>query len=92
MSQRITRAMLDRKLEALNAATGQPLTYFAGDSREASIGHYYLEGSTCGGWQLNQVMNTSGGVYTISSGGYVSMRALYEQIACAIEVIRTVKG
>jgi hypothetical protein len=60
MSQRITRAMLDRKLEALNAATGQPLTYFAGDSREASIGHYYLEGSTCGGWQLNQVMNTSG--------------------------------
>lgn len=62
MSQRITRAMLDRKVEALNAATGQPLTYFAGDSRETSI------------------------------GGYVSMRALYEQIACAVEVIRTVKG
>jgi hypothetical protein len=91
MSQRITRAMLDRKIEALNVATGRPLTYFAGDSRETSIGHYCLDGAY-GGWQLQQVMNTSGGVRTISSGGYVSMRALYEQIACAVEVIRTVKG
>ena len=91
MTQRITRAMLDRKVESLNTAAGKSLTYFVGDSRETAIGHYCLD-AAYGGWQLHQIMTNGGGTRVVSSGGYVSMRALYDQITCAVEVLRTMEG
>ena len=81
MSNRITRAMLDRQVEALNRQAGTPETAWTraeDGTLTANIGNYHLSGGY-GGWQLQQVVNINGGVRTITLG-FRSKREMAEMI------------
>lgn len=50
----------------------------------STVGAYTLDGAY-GGWQLQRYCNESGGVSTISKGGYISKRELYNQVAVLVD-------
>lgn len=50
----------------------------------STVGAYTIDGAY-GGWQLQRYCNESGGVSTISKGGYTSKRDLYNQVSVLVE-------
>ena len=93
---RITRKHLDHLVNCLNTATGSPVDYFSDEINErgnrcTAIGHYCLDWAY-NGVQLQRVCNKSGGVCTISDGGYITQRQLYGQLRAILEVLNQCKG
>ena len=86
MNNRITKKHLQAIIGQLNRHTGQPDDYWAdATGRRTAIGHYCL-GQAYGGYELQQVVNESGGCRSISTGGHIPARELYGQISCAMLV------
>lgn len=86
MNQRITEAMLQKKIDELNKVTGSPMVPYVWNEAEgrnvAQVGNWHVSGAY-GGWQLHRMTNTSGGVTTSPlNTGYVSRRELFEKV-CA---------
>ena len=81
MAQRITERDLNGVCKTLNKVTGNPETPFTRDEagkHSANIGNYHID-SAYGGYKLVQMVNTGGGIRTITSG-YITKRELYYQI------------
>ena len=93
MTQRITEKILRGSVESLNLVSGQPVEpYTIGEdgNYHANIGNYHLD-QAYGGSQLAQMVNDGGGITTISCGGYVTKRELYNQIQALIKYAYTTK-
>ena len=87
--ERITQAMLERKVAYLNELTGnpkEPYTRNESGQFKANRGNYHLSGAY-GGWQLNQMCNEGGGCKDIFYVGYVPKRELFNLIAAYINGI-----
>lgn len=89
MIQRITQAQLESMVKTINRLTQNPEeTYTRENGRcQANVGNYHLSGAY-GGWRLDQVCGTGGGIRSISDG-YVSKRELYNFMRAFIYGIRT---
>ncbi len=91
--ERITNAMLQSRIDYLNEITGSPMEYSTTDSSgkfRANIGNYHLSGAY-GGWELQRVNNTSGGVSTPLNTGHISKRELLNLLDAFIKGINTTK-
>ena len=81
-AQRITDAMLDRRVDLLNQVLGRPekpWTKKPDGGMVANIGNLHISGAY-GGVSLHEMMNQGGGVNDISQIGYVPKRELYNFI------------
>ena len=82
MTTRISERDLENVCKRINKATGnqvEPVTRNADNTLSWSIGTYTLS-AAYGGWKLERIENEAGGVRTISSGGYIPKRELYNQM------------
>ena len=70
---RVTKKMLEAKVELLNKVTNSPQEYRTGSN--TNIGHYMLDGAY-GGYALHRVMNETGGVNNVFRCGHVPAREL----------------
>lgn len=89
MNTRITERDLEIAVTRLNKATGNPVTSWtrhANGTMTANIGNYHLD-QVYGGCKLAQTSNENGGERTVSSGGYVTKRELYNQIHTLLTVL-----
>lgn len=75
---RIKKADLEHKVNELNRITGNPAQPWNIETRTSNPGCHVLQGAY-GGWQLQQIVNESGGVSAISLG-YISKREMYDFI------------
>ena len=85
---RITKKQLENKVEYLNEITGnevEPWKRIDGKNI-ASVGTYYLDGAY-GGYKLVKIVNTGGGVTSITHG-YISKRELASLIDAYISGIQ----
>ena len=76
--ERITKAILERKVDYLNRVTDSPETPWtrnADGKLKANIGNYHLSGAY-GGWTLHHMCNDGGGVHSVLNCGYVPKRDL----------------
>ena len=94
--ERITAAMLEKKVTRLNLLTGnppEPYTKRPDGKYVSNIGNYHISGAY-GGVALEQMVGTSGGVRSVFSCGYVSKRELYGLINAYIEGVKAgrIKG
>ena len=71
---RVTKAMLDTKVDAINEKLG----FEADKVQYNTIGAYTLSGAY-GGWQLQKIVTDGGGVRSITSG-YDTKKDLYYQL------------
>ena len=73
---RITRAHLENLTEWLNDEKGYPAQAWIRDENghNAQVLHIYVQRSS-GGWNVNQMVNTGGGVRCLNSG---TAREVYE--------------
>lgn len=79
---RITVKDLRAAVTRLNLELGMPAEYSSPrvEGRfNANIGHYHI-GQAYGGYSLEQVSNTSGGINSVFNCGYVPARDLYNRI------------
>lgn len=74
--RRINVRDLERLVLTINELTESPTEYWT--DKLINIGHYTLSGAY-GGWQLQRVMNTSGGVdLPLGETGHIPKRELYD--------------
>ena len=87
--ERITKGMLERKVDWLNELTDSPKTpYTRIDGKfTANPGNYHL-GGAYGGWTLQRMSNTGGGVSTPLHCGYCPKRELAGLLDAFITGIR----
>jgi len=72
---RVTQGTLNATVNKINEMTNSPTEYRA--DGVIQIGHYTLSGAY-GGWQLQRVMNTGGGVdLPLGETGHVPKKELY---------------
>lgn len=86
MTIRITEKILDSKVDELNRLLNRPLTAYTknrGTGVTANIGNIHVS-HAYGGVELHEIMNESGGVNVLSRGGYISKRALYDQVSAMV--------
>ncbi len=80
MMDRITNKDLDRLVNFINKATGNPLEPYGKDpvmgGYVANIGNYHID-SAYGGIKLVRMDNDGGGTSDISTNGYGTKRELY---------------
>ena len=83
---RITEKALQAKIDHLNKITGNPPTPYTrnGATLKTNIGSYYL-GPVHEGWNLAQIMNEGGGIYSLLFGRTKS--ELYYQLEDLIQGI-----
>lgn len=77
--ERITVNNLRRLAEAINRETGSPQeSYTRTESGEfrSNVGHYYID-CAYGGYALERMVNTAGGVTSVFGCGHVPARELY---------------
>lgn len=75
----IKKSDLESLIEGLNKITDSPAETYSKDSQGkfvANVGNYHLSGAY-GGWKLERIVNTSGGVQDVLSCGYTTKRDLY---------------
>jgi len=78
---RVSMKQLENRVEHLNELTNSPTEYWA--DGVINIGHYTLSGAY-GGWELQRVMNTGGGVNCPLYTGHISKPKLYDIIGAYI--------
>lgn len=80
--ERITQKDLEFQVEQINNATDSPLEPYnktasmANKKFTANIGNYHLD-YAYGGVKLSQMVNASGGITNISTGGFGTKRELF---------------
>ena len=75
---RVTKKQLENKVNYLNDLTGndrEPYIFGQG----SNVGTYYIQGAY-GGYQLQQIVNKSGGARTLLNTGYTTKKELYNNI------------
>jgi hypothetical protein len=83
--ERISKDDLERKVEYLNRMKNRPLEPWkkGNGALKSNIGNYHLSGAY-GGWQLNEMVNESGGVRDIFRCGFTTKRDLYNLISAML--------
>ena len=84
---RITKKMLEAKIDSLNTITGSPVSYFQStdpDNRKTSIGHFTLD-QAYGGYSLERVCNEGGGVDDRHCYGRHTARELHGLLTAMID-------
>ena len=80
MANRITQKDLEILVKRINEATKSPIAQYIAtppDNKiKANIGNYHLS-YAYGGVKLERMCNESGGVNTVSTGGFGTKRELY---------------
>ena len=96
---RVTKKMLKNKVNELNKITGSPVDYYRIDKSPGDIfqvkhtnkNHFCLAGAY-GGYQLQRVCNSGGGVNSFFNTGYTSKKELYNLISAFIDGIELQKN
>tara|TARA_R100001530_G_scaffold129494_1_gene99873 strand:+ start:418 stop:735 length:318 start_codon:yes stop_codon:yes gene_type:complete len=86
---RVSKKMLENKVDQLNKITNSPMEYFkTTDPTDNTIntGHFCLDNSY-GGWELQRTCNSGGGVNDYLHSGHVPKRQLYDLISAFIDGI-----
>lgn len=81
MSQRITRAMLDKRVSYLNTVAGTPQEPWSGTfgTCEPNPGNYHLDGAY-GGYSLSQMALQGSGERNVLNAGFNSIPVTYELV------------
>jgi hypothetical protein len=77
MTDRITKAQLERLCERINWLHQVPNEALDPQTGRANVGTFTLSGAY-GGWKLEKITNEAGGCVDVLSIGYASKRALYD--------------
>ena len=90
---RITKKMLQSKIDLLNTITGSPTSYWdeTGARRVTSIGHFCLD-QAYGGYSLERVCNDSGGVTDRHCYGRHTARGLSDLITAMVDGYQLAQG
>jgi 2',3'-cyclic-nucleotide 2'-phosphodiesterase (5'-nucleotidase family) len=80
---RVTKTMLENKVDYLNKITNSPRRYCTTDNL---IGHFCISGAY-GGYELQRVCNNGGGVTTPLNTGHIPKKELYNLISAFIDGI-----
>ena len=92
--ERITEAMLQRKVDYLNKILDRPAAPWSRTptGNKANIGNIHLSGAY-GGWCLHEMANDGGGVNHLRGmeTGYVSKRELFNRLCSFIGGIEVTK-
>lgn len=90
MRNRVTTRNLDGVVKLLNNIKGTPETSHTKletGKYITNINNYHIS-SAYSGNQLVQTCNEHGGIRTVSTGGYIPKRELYNQINAMINILR----
>ena len=90
--ERITIRNLQNLCAHMNRETGSPLEYCSnkpGERFSANIGHYHID-QAYGGYALDRVMSTGGGVHNVLGRG--TARDLYDQMHAWLNGYRAAKS
>ena len=82
MTDRITRKTLDAIVARINTITNSPLEAYSKDADgkcKANVGNFHISGAY-GGFALHRMVNDSGGVSDVFSGGHVPARELADRM------------
>ena len=82
MSERITKSMLEKRIDYLNKVTGSPETPYTRRSDGklyANIGNYHLD-SAYGGYSIERMTNSAGGVSDLFECGHQPIREIYNRL------------
>ena len=74
---RVSIQDLRNLVSSLNRMNGRDDSVIAPTTRQWKIGTYMLDGAY-GGWELQQIVSSTGGVKAINPGGHVSKKELYQ--------------
>ena len=85
MSNRITKKLLQSRIETINSILGMPETPYTRteDKFSANIGNFSLSQAS-GGFCVHRMCNENGGVSTPIWAGHISSREAYERICAFI--------
>ena len=91
---RVTKEMLENKVDQLNNVTDSPRKYYRIDKspgdifrcRHINIGHFCISGAY-GGYELQRVCNNGGGVRTPLNTGHIPKKELYNLISAFVSGI-----
>ena len=82
---RVTKEMLENKVDQLNMLTGSTRKYFSTDGKfTINIGHFCISGAY-GGYELQRVCTSGGGVRTPLNTGHIPKKELYNLISAFID-------
>jgi hypothetical protein len=87
--ERITKNMLDMRVEYLNKITNSPAKPYQRDARGklvANPGNFHLDGAY-GGYSLCRMSTTGGGCSDVFSTGHMPKRELFEKLCAFIQGI-----
>jgi len=86
-NMRVTKEMLENKVDHLNEITNSPKEYFSTDGKfTINIGHFCISGAY-GGYELQRVCNNGGGVRTPLNTGHIPKKELYNLISAFVSGI-----
>ena len=81
---RVTKEMLENKVDHLNNVTDSPRKYFSDDGKfTVNIDHYCI-GGAYGGYELHRICTNGGGVTTPLNTGHIPKKELYDRISAFI--------
>ena len=85
---RVSKEMLENKVDELNRITNSPMEYFCSTDGQfaVNIGHFCLSGAY-GGYELQRTCNNGGGVTTPLNTGHIPKKELYNLISAFIDGI-----
>ena len=82
---RVTKKMLENKVDHLNNVTDSPRKYFSTDGEfTVNIDHFCISGAY-GGYELQRTCNNGGGVNTPFNTGHIPKKELYNLINAFID-------
>ena len=95
-SFRITRKMLEFRVERINKVLKMPLVYCNTEGGgaapySANVGHYHID-SAYGGFSLHQTESQNGSVSDVFGRGHIPARELNNLMAAFLEGVRAAKA
>lgn len=87
--KRITKKILEARVEWLNEIAGQPKKPYRRDSKgrlTANIGNYHIS-YACGGVSLHQMQNEGGRTRDVFNCGHISKGDLFNRICAFMDCI-----
>ena len=82
---RVTKDMLENKVDELNRITNSPKEYFSDDGKfTVNVGHFCISGAY-GGYELQRVCTSGGGVTAPLNTGHIPKKELYNLISAFID-------
>ena len=91
---RVSKKMLENKVDQLNKITNSPMKYYRtdrGGNGTVSIDHFCISGAY-GGYELQRTCNNGGGVRTFFNTGHIPKKELYNLICAFIDGIELQKN